>query len=194
MATFSELCADVAILTNRPDLEAEIKLAVRQATLKMHHTDFYPKDIHETGIQFDEAKTVQSLDYRILVPRWRAFKYLRKYSDSVAGQYFTLLSPEDTLDRYSINKENICYIAGEQLEIRSNTSDTYMLLGCYVHPDVTESGFSSWIAVEHPFAIVYEAVSTVYKSIGLDEQASMSKQNVAEQVALLKSQITGGGF
>jgi hypothetical protein len=194
MATFSELCADVYTLTNRPDLVAETKLAVRQATLKMHHLDHFPKDIFETGIQFSTAELIQSLDYKSLVPRWRSFKYLRKYDNGEAGVFITLLDPEATLDRYAINKENICYIAGEQLEIRSNTESQYYLLGCYLHPDITEATYRSWIADEHPFAIVFEAAATVMKTIGFDEQAAMMKQQVAEQVQLLKQQVTGAGY
>ena len=52
MATFAELLADVYTLTNRSDLIAETKLAVKMATLKMHQRDYFYKDIRETGIQF----------------------------------------------------------------------------------------------------------------------------------------------
>ena len=61
MATFAELVADVKILTNRPDLDAEIKLAVKAATLKAHHTDFYPKDLYGVAIQWTPVGFLQSL-------------------------------------------------------------------------------------------------------------------------------------
>ena len=186
MASFSSLLTDVYTITNRPDLVAETKLAVRQATLKMHHSDHYPKDIFETGISWNPVAFTQSLQYKNLVPRWRGFKYLRKYSDGVPGAFFELLTPEASLDRYAINKDNICYLAGDMLEIRSSTEDTYMLLGCYLHPDVTETGYTSWIADEHPFAIVSDAAASIFKMIGFDEQAAYMKQTVTEQVALLR--------
>jgi hypothetical protein len=192
MASFTDLCSDVYTVTNRPDLIAETKLAVKQATLKLHQVDYFPKDLVETGIAWTPAAFIQSLAYRTLIPRWRSFKYLRKYSDQTPGEFFSLLSPDETLDRYGINRENICYLAGDQLEIRSNTEDTHMLLSCYVHPDITETGFTSWIAIEHPYAIVYEAAASIFKMIGFDEQAAYMKQNVTEQVALLRqNQIIG---
>lgn len=195
MATFSELCADVHTITNRPDLVAETKLAVRQATLKAHHSDYYPKDIFETGITWATPSNLQSLAYRELFPQWRSLKYLRKYQDGVPGTFFTVLTPEETLDRYTINKENICYLAGEMLEIRSNTADGYMLLGGYANPVITEEGYKSWIAIEHPFVIVYDAVAQVFKMIGWDEQAAMAKQNMAEQMMLLKqNQLQAVGY
>jgi hypothetical protein len=190
MATFSELTSDVMVITNRPDLVAETKLAVKQATLKMHQSDHYPKDLFESGITFQSPSNIQSVDYRTLVPRWRTFKYLRKYSNGYPGEFFTLLTPEETLDRYQINRENICYVAGEQLEIRSNTADSHALLACYLHPDITENNFTSWIAVEHPYAIVYEAAAKVFKMLGQDEQHQAMRQEVAEQYMLLKQQVT----
>ena len=186
MASFTSLLNDVYTITNRPDLIAETKLAVKQATLKMHQSDYYPKDLFETGIAWNPVAFLQSLSYKTLIPRWRTFKYLRKYSDGVPGDFFTLLSPEESLDRYAVNKDNICYVAGDTLEIRSSTQDANMLIGCYLHPDITEENYTSWIADEHPYAIVFDAAATVFKMIGYDEQAAYMKQSVTEQIALLR--------
>jgi hypothetical protein len=189
MATFAELVADVKTFTNRPDLVNETELAVKAATLKAHQSDFYPKDLYETGISWSPVAYTQSLDYRTLIPRWRALKYLRKYDndEGAAGRFFTVLTPEQVLDDYGIEREDICYLAGEQLEIKSSTEDAYMLLGCYINPNLTSAAFISWIAVEHPYAIVYEAVRSIFKMIGYDEQAAALKQEISEQYALLKN-------
>jgi hypothetical protein len=193
MATFAELVSDTYILTNRPDLVSETKLAVKAATLKAHQSDFFPKDLYEIGIQWPTPDYFQSLEYRALIARWRAFKFLRKYSDSTPGDFFKLLTPEQTLDRYSYNKEDICYLAGEMLEIRSSTQDTYMLLGCYINPIIDENSYSSWIALDHPYAIVYEAARSIFKQTGWDEQAAAIRQEVAEQYQILKQEVTAYG-
>jgi len=192
MASFAELVADVYILTNRPDLVNETKLAVKAATLKAHQSDFFPKDLFETGIAWPSPDYIQSIEYRTLIPRWRAFKYLRKY-DTVPGAFITLLTPEQTLDRYSINKDDICYLAGEMLEIRSSTQDTNMILACYLNPILDENTYSSWIALDHPYSIVYEAARSIFKQIGWDEQAASIKQEVAEQFQILKQEVTAYG-
>lgn len=193
MATFSELLSDVYTITNRPDLVAESKLAVKAATLKAHQSDFYPKDIFETGINWPTPAYIQSLDYRTLVPRWRAFKYLRKYTSGAPSSFLQLLTPEQTLDRYSVNKEDICYLAGEMLEIRSSTQDDYMILACYLNPILDENSYSSWIALDHPYAIIYEAARSIYKQIGWDEQAQQIRQEVGEQYQILKQEVTAYG-
>lgn len=199
MATFAELLTDVYTATNRPDLVAQSTLAVKVATLKAHQTDFYPKDIYETGIQWNPVGYTQSLSYRTLVPRWRALKYLRKFDYTTppgeSGEFFTVLTPEQVLDDYSINKENVCYLAGEQLEIRSADEDEYMLLGCYIQPNLDEANYESWIALDHPYCIVYMAAQKVLNDIGFDEQARRLDKEVAEQVALLKmSNILANGY
>ena len=53
MASLNSLMTDVMTITNRADLIAETKLAVKQATLKMHQVDYFPKDIFETGIAWN---------------------------------------------------------------------------------------------------------------------------------------------
>lgn len=167
-----ELRTEVYALTNRPDLVAVTLSAIRAATLKLHQMDYFYKDIFETGISFTTAEYVQSLEYRTLLPRWRALKYLRK-TDSTGteqGAFFDVIVPENVLDNYKLNKEDVVYSAGALLQIRSSTQLQYAILGCYLNPDITELGYSSWIALDHPYAIIFEAAATVFKTVGDTEQ------------------------
>jgi hypothetical protein len=186
MATFAELIADVIILTNRPDLVNETTLAVKAATLKIHQADYFYKDIYETGVSFASSEYSQQLEYRTLFPRFRALKYLRK-SDSTgsAGSFFKVLTPAEILDEYGLAKEDICYAAGELIQIKSSTAFQYMILGCYLNPDL--STYGSWIALDHPYAIVYEAAITIFKAIGYDEQAAVFQRMAAEQLQLVRN-------
>lgn len=200
MTVFSNLLADVQAIVNRPDRENLVKLGIRMATLKAHQSDFYPKDIYETGLEFQPADVsyIQSLDYNTVVPRWRSFKYLRKFDyttpPGIPGELFTFIQPESVLDSYKLDKENVCYIAGDKLEIRSNTEDRYLLLGCYRHPDVQEATYSSWIANEHPGIIIAGAAAYVFQQTGYVEQANAQNAEVADQFILLRQQITGEGY
>lgn len=196
MATFAEILADVYIITNRPDLVAETKLAVKVATLKIHQSDFYVKDLYETGASFSTSAYIQQIDYGTLITNWRAFKYLRKYDSvtSTPGMFFKLETPESILDSYSAAKEDICYLAGSVLQIRSSTQEQYMILGCYINPDVNEATYSSWVARETPYAIVFEAARIVFKQIGFDEQSSeMQKLSMEHIIELRQANITGAG-
>jgi hypothetical protein len=188
MATFAELLADVYLLTNRPDLVNETKLAVKAATLKAHQSDFYYKDLFETGIEFNTSDYVQALEYREVLPRFRSLKYIRK-SDSTGtvGDFLSVITPALALDRYGAAREDICYGAGEVIQIKSSTSLQYILLGCYLNPNIGEDTYSSWIALDHPYYIVYEAAASVFKLTGDDEKATVYKRFTDEQIALLKA-------
>lgn len=195
-STLTSLVNDVYTLTNRPDLVGETLLAVRNATLKAHNTDYYYKDLLETGIQFDYAVTQQTADLRLLVPRYRALKYVRMYETSGrAGKVLEIITPDNILDSYSIHKEDICYVAGRELKIRSRAAHQYFLMGCYVHPDVTPDNYQSWIADEQPSAIVYQAAAVVFKTIGYDEQNATYRDMVADEYRLLQqANIVATGY
>lgn len=195
MATFTELLADVYTLTNRPDLVAETTLAVKAATLKMHQRDFFPKDLFETGISFSTSEYQQQLDYRSILPRYRALKYIRKTDvTAVPGDFLSVILPEQTLDSYKVTKDNVVYLAGAVLQIRSSTLLQYIILGCYNNPSVDPTAYSSWIALDHPYAIVFEAARVVFKSIGFMEESSQMDRLVQEQVQELDQEISTLGF
>ena len=186
--TLTELIEEVYALTNRPDLEVQTKSAVKAATLKMHSSDFYPKDIYETGIQFDEAAYIHSFDMYSFVSNMRAVKYLR-VADNASdqnGAFLEIISPEEVLDSYNRNRTNIAYAAGRNLEIRAAAPFKYAYFGCYVLPTVTEANYGSWIADLQPYAIIYEAARNIFKLIGYDEEASAYNGLVAEELQLLK--------
>lgn len=197
MSLFSEVVADVYSITGRPDRVAETALAVKAATLKMHQSDFYFRDLFESGVRFTDVSFVQSLEYKVLLPRWRQIKYLRKYDEATntPGKFLIGLLPEEVLDGYKIQKQDIFYSAGEFVHINSSTQTTTYLLGAYLHPDITEAGYNSWIAADHKYAIVYDAAATVFKAIGKDEEAASYRTLVPEQIALIKaSNISPTGF
>jgi hypothetical protein len=46
---------------------------------------------------------------------------------------------------------------------------------------VSEATFSSWIAIDHPFAIISDAAARVFKMIGKSDEMAMYKQEAFEQ-------------
>lgn len=186
--TFTELLAEVYSITGRNDLVALTKSAVKAATLKAHQTDFYSKDIWEQSYTFPSFEYIQSLDYVSIMPNYRALKYMRHYDNSTskAGNFFTVLTPEEILDEWGRERTNVAYVAGRILEIKSAIEFDTVILGAYVNPVVTEVGYSSWIAALQPYAIVHEAARLVFASIAMDAEKNSQKELVAEQYAELK--------
>ena len=194
---FTDLCAEVYKVTKRPDRVAETESAVKAATLKCHQVDYFAKDLLEVGINFGAAAFVQQFEYRQVIPLFRAGKYLRKYDavNQTPGDMLDLVLPEQIFSRYGVQKQDIYYLAGAFYQINSSTQEQYYLFGCYVHPDISSVNFNSWIAIEHPYAIIWRAAGTVFKAIGKDEEAAANKMLSDEEVALIKlSNVTNEGF
>lgn len=193
---FADLCAEVYKLTNRPDLVNETQLAVKSATLRAHRLDFFPKDLYENSYQFETCCYEQQLP-TALIPNYRAIKYLRKYYPCTSiqnplggvittggrdngiynsgynlpdGNFFDVVDAKNVLDGYARNKVDVAYLAGNQFQLRSGDGFQFLLVGAYVNPDITETGWNSWVGNEYPYAIVFDATSIVFKTIGFDEQ------------------------
>lgn len=195
----AELIAEVVTLSGRPDAATtDIPLHVRAAILKMHQSDFYAKDLAEQEISFASSANIHQFDTSNL-PRYRNIKYLRQWDPTGidpftnlpsgrAGQLFTILDPEAILDRYALERTDILYVAGTTVNVRALTAFRYALCGWYQNPVITADGFSSWIAEQVPYAIVFEAASAYFKSIGYDEQSTAMRALVADQLAIVKMQ------
>lgn len=200
MTTLAELKDEVYTITNRSDLSAETTLAIRMATLKAHQSDYYYKDILEEGVIFAQKDNLLSFEVRELVPRWRALKYFRRCDldsngNEVPMEFLEILTPEEILDSYSRQKENVCYMAGLELKIRVCPSWDKFLMGCYVHPKVLEDNYDSWVADEYPLTIIYEAAGIIFNMIGLQEQKAIFKAAADAEIVTLKlSNITAIGY
>jgi hypothetical protein len=194
--TLNELRDEVYLITNRPDLEARTLSAIRSRTLYLHQQEYYYKDIRESGIDLGEEKFIHSWEFKTLIPQWRALKYLRKSDISgLMGDRIDVLDTDAGLDNYKLSRTNVCYVAGDNLQINSSTPIRYIFAGWYANPDVTLTGFSSWIANDHPFAIIYGAAAQIFKSVGNTEEFNAYALLEREQlVALNVSNIQAQGY
>lgn len=189
--TFAELVAEVILLTRRPDLVDRTESAVRAATLKAHHIDFFYKDLFEQSVQFVTPAYVQNFLPTDIYPLFRKAKYIRIWhGDDLTGypgEFLTPIQIENSLDSYKSIKTNVFYQAGQLLQCRGTCPLDKVLFGAYVHPTLTpEVSFCSWIAKEMPYVIIYEAARTIFKSIGLDQQSTEMDRLAGEQFSLLR--------
>lgn len=183
--TLNELKADVLTVVKRPDLAADIEMHTKNAILKAHGADYWLKDLFEFAFNFANPEVNYSLDYKTLVPRWKTIKYLNTI-DQTTRDVIRPLSPipvEKFLDGYGYKRDYAFYLAGDMLQIRVSDSAQYFGAGVYLYPDTTLLSAPSWIADQFPFAIVYEAARTMFKSIGFDEQSASMEKLVAEAMA-----------
>lgn len=198
--TLAELTSAVYGITGRPDLSAQTFIAIQAATLKLHQRDFYSKDLFETGVAFASSNILQSLEYKLLFPRYRSLNYVRRVDASTSPPTpieppLSVITPQQILDDYNVYNVNVVYEAGLILQFRFDCATQYIILGMYLYPDIGASTYSSWIATDFPFGIIYDAAATIFKTIGYAEQEASMRGLYAEQTSLIQlSNIQANGY
>lgn len=182
---FQQLLDEVILITKRPDLIERTRSAVRAATLKMHHSNFYYKDLVEFAVEFNDALYIQNFIPFEIIPAYRKAKYLRIWQGDAltgsSGKFLENINIENAVDAYGSSKVDVFYMAGQSLQIRTSCPVKRVLFGAYVHPTITpELSFKSWIAEEYPYAIIYEAARSVFFSIAATQQSQAYGQLTAE--------------
>lgn len=187
--TLTELKTEIYKFTARSDLTNETDAAVKAATLKAHMSDYYSRDLVETGnISIGSEASVHSIDLSSYTTRFRTLKYFKKAEDTTDtdGTFLNILTPEETINSYGEYKTDTCYMAGTTLQVRSSTDFSRALIGYYQNPDITTGTFSSWIADDYPYIIIFDACRMVFNMIGLMEESRKYEGMTAEQYQLLK--------
>lgn len=184
----SELIAEVYTITGRPDLVAETASAIRKATLKMHSLDFFYRDLQETVVGFSTAAYKQQYDLGVNLPDYRAIKYIRQWNATHVGseRFLERVEPDVLLDSYGAEGKDIWYVAGTMLNMKCYALLTNVVIGYYRHPNITTNLFSSWIAIEQPFAIIEEAAVNIFQMIGHSEMKATYERMSAGNMQLLR--------
>lgn len=172
----AELQEEVISLTARPDLVAQTLRAVRSATQRAHSLDYWRRDLTEVAMQFDAAEFLQAANMPQLLSNFRSLKYLRKAD----GSFIELIEPEEIFNYFNNLRNDVCYMAGDVLQIRSSTAVALFSLGYYRHPNVTEEGWDSWIGSEFPEVITHYAAALICRQIGYQEMAADFERSAKE--------------
>ena len=173
--------------------DGQIANFVFSTTLNLHTLDFFWRDIQSVDVVFDAAAYIQTLDVQA-IPRFRALAIFRKwdptfnssqqnpnilpplynglttFNGSQALAPLTIITPDDILDSYGTERVDVAYAAGATICIKSSTPLSQGKLDYYAYPELDVSGgglrYTSWIADNHPWAIIYSAEARIYAITG----------------------------
>ena len=165
---------DVMTLTKRPQLDAETHVALRSATRTAHASGTYLRDIITRLVQLPNASYITSLDAQILFPRLRGLASVQLLDTS----FQPMQKPEITIKEFDDIRDpiyhqvenNIAYVAGTAVNIRSYVPASGYLVGYYEMPLVQRENYNSWIAQLAPDIIIYQAAATVFGTVGEPEK------------------------
>lgn len=174
---YDGLLTDIYALTARPDLEAETELALRTATVNAHLSDAYPRDMFTSQVQLPNASYLSSLDVPSLFPGLRGINKITPLDSNLQP---VILSPEDEIkiielgdiyDDYGQLRNNVVYLAGDSINIRSLLNSYGYIVSWFRSPNLRRSTYNSWIAQVYPTIIVYWAASIVLDTNGNEAKA-----------------------
>lgn len=219
-ATLASLADDVYIITNRPDLVNETRVALRKAIFKFHQAETFARDLRTTRLQMALYTPTQPNTWRYqldiadeeLFPRFRRLSDLSYPMDLVANPWvipqplidyqwvnsesrvIPVVAINNLFDAYRVERPQYAYMAGTALHLKLGWGMDYVDVNYWAYPTVpsdTSDPIGSWICDQYPDAVIEEASSTVFKMIGKDDEASRYLQLFGENLAMLKGTSVG---
>lgn len=191
MAILDDLIALVYTHTNRPDLTVETKAMVKKAALKLHGMDFWKQDLKEviiTPVPLTAGSPRYQLDLSDsgVYPLFRKVDYIKDYSATATEKSYDEYAANDRIDGYGMERTNYWYQMGLAANLVASSLVGQIAVGYYAYPNITDVGFSSWIATQFPDAIAEEAARAVFKMIGKDEEHLKYQALTQENEAIIR--------
>lgn len=176
MTTFAEMQALVEAQTRRPEVGAVTQAAVRTATLRAHHTDFFPRDLTTGTLNYAVSSTAVFYDFANIsatLPRLRTLKTLQG-NDNVTGapvESFEFREADDIFDADGNRRPHIYTLIGNTLRVYPANATGVLTPYFYQNPVTASVGYSSWIADTYPDELAMWAAAIVFARTGFAEMA-----------------------
>ena len=201
MATLDSLAADVYTLTNRPDLVAETKVALRKSIIKFHSADTYKRDIVSQTLQMSlyPPLDVNQFRWNIALTTFPRFRRPRQLTTSTLNPTVTVfkeVASDNIFNLYGSEFQNYFFISGSSITIKAIAGFDYLNFQYYQYPlvpPVSTDPITSWICDQYPDAVIEEAAGTVFKMIGKDDEYSRYQTLFAENIMILRGTDVGEG-
>lgn len=166
--------------TNRPDLQAEINLAISNAAIHFHNIDDWPYDVVSVTPTYtlnQDTQTV-SIDKCDQLPRYKKLALTRSHcAGSVTGVYINGRScpATDNTTNFANRRCSIGFYEDALfLSIKTGfvTSSDVIEIDYYQHPLLSPiTSLDSWIASMYPQYLWTYAARQVLRAIGNNQQA-----------------------
>ncbi len=185
MTTFAQMVQRTLEITRRPELTLATEMAVRTATLRAHHVDFFPRDLVETQLVYNRVPTAMFYDFQnvsTLLPRLRSIKEV--YTLTAEGFKTEELEYRDSDDNYDLDgspRRFIYNLIGDTLRCFFDLPSGIAQIYYYRNPDVTAGTYNSWIADTYEDQLAIWAASIVFRRSGYAELAQDLHRNDVEE-------------
>jgi hypothetical protein len=192
MTTFAEMRTEVIANTRRPELVALTDSAIKMATLRAHHVDFFPRDVGTYPLTYTvptgNQLFVDIASVNTLIPDLRTLDFMQGYDP------ITLLANENLeyvvdfknfWDEYNDLRSSVFTTVGDTLRVRFCEATGKATIYYYKNPDVTVADYSSWIADKHKEEVARWAAAIVWQRSGFQEIAAQMQAAILDFKSLL---------
>lgn len=176
MTTYAEIEALVVAQTRRPDVQTTTATAIRTATLRAHHVDFFPRDLAEGTLSYTPSSTALSYEFpnlTTLLSRIRSLKILRGLDPvtQVPVEDLEWREIDDLYDSDGNRRQHVYTLVGDTLKIYPQLATGSISAFYYRNPQVSEASYASWIADTYPDELAMWAAAIVFARLGYAEMA-----------------------
>jgi hypothetical protein len=177
MTTFAEMEALVVGQTRRPEVPTITQAAIRTATLRAHHIDFFKRDLAIGTLSYTPSSSAIYYDLPSIsatLPRLRALQLVQSL-ESVYHQPTEELEYRELQDLYDSDnhlRPSIYTLVGDTLRIYPQSVTGSLATYFYQNPVTTTVGYNSWIANDYPDELAMWAAAIVFARTGFAEMAS----------------------
>lgn len=182
---YDDILTNIIVLTNRPDLEAETELALKTATLSVHHAEMFPRDMATQLVQLPNGSYQTQLSIPALFPRFRSIVAMQptdvNFNVLTQKEYdIEVIEFEDIYDEDGVIRNNVAYVAGSSLNVRTRALAYGYNVSWMTSPSVNRNQYDSWIAQLYPAAVIYWGASIVLTTNGNEDKANKYMKMVEE--------------
>lgn len=181
MTTFAELESLVVEQTRRPEISSVTKAAIRTATLRAHHTDFFPRDLAQGPLLYTLSSIAQFYDFPNIsqtLLRMRSLKLIHGIDavTSAPVEQLEFREADDLFDVDGNRRQHIYTLVGDTLRVYFSAPTGAATAFFYQNPQTSEAQYSSWIADTYPDELAAWAAGIVFARTGFTEMAQQFQE------------------
>lgn len=176
MTTFAEMEALVIGQTRRPEIQDTTRAAIRSATLRAHHTDFFNRDLASSVLTYTPSNSEVFYDFANVsssLTRLRAIQLVQSVDAAMKpAEEFEYRELQDLYDSSNNLRPSIYTFIGDTLRAYPSAITGRLNVYFYQNPTVTTTGYNSWIANSYPDEVAMWAAAIVFARTGFAEMAA----------------------
>lgn len=198
MTTFAELRDLTMALTRRPELTDLTDSAIRTATLRAHHTDFFRRDLALSPVSYTVQPAAYYYDFPAIsttLPRLRTIKNIYGVQAGTANQVEQLeyRESDDLYDSDGNPRRYVYTLIGDTLRCYFDMPTGLAHAYFFQNPVVTAAGYASWIADTYSDDLAGWAAAIVMARTGFLELAQTYQESYVKPLKeqLISSHLLG---